>query len=259
MQDFFNTWLDVSKKTKQKKKLWRATEADGQRESALDELPTRVRTHYIKDSEIAIYLELLGYKGAAKAIRLNYPKGPKGRSADIGEILCTEVVEEWCKFEVPIRKLQYKDHREQAMRGEDVIGVRRDNSGRFCLLKGEAKSAQSLSTETVKSARNGLERNSGRPSSHSIIFLARRLFEQGEQKKALGKEILLEAYRKSVSKDRITHCIFAITGSPAKQMLDDDFDNADGTRDQYIIHIQIPDHRTFVEQIYEKIVELALD
>ena len=259
MADFFDNWLDASEESDQKKILWRATEADDQREAALEELSTRARTHYIRDAEIATYLEVLGYDGAAEIIRHNYPEGLTGKSGDLGEILCAEVVEEWCEFEVPIRKLQYKDHREQAMRGEDVIGIRHDDEERLCLLKGEAKSAQSLSTATVESARNGLENNFGRPTSHSMIYLARRLIEQGEPHEALGKEILLEAKSNAVPKNRITHCLFAITGNPAEQMLDDDFNNADGTRDQYIIHIQIPDHGDFVEQVFERIVDLALD
>lgn len=259
MSNFFDTWLDASEETDQRKTLWRATEAGNQRNDALSELVVRTRSHYVKDEEIATFLDTLGYDGAAEVIRTNYPEGPTCRSGDLGEILCAEVIEEWCDFEVPIRKLRYKDHRDQAMRGEDVIGVESAAGGQLRLLKAEAKSAQALSTGTVQSAREGLEANSGRPTAHSLIYLARRLIDMGGAKEELGKKILIEAVSNAVPKSRITHCLFTITGNPAVEMLDDDFANADGTREQYIIHIQIPDHAQFVERIFEGVNNLALD
>ena len=81
----------------------------------------------------------------------------------------------------------------------------------------------------------------------------------GGAKEELGKRILAETVRQAVPKGRITHCLFAITGNPAVEMLDDDFADADGTRDQYIIHVQIPDHANFVEQIFDGVNNLALD
>ena len=259
MRNLFDTWLNASEETDQRKTLWRATEADNQRQNSLSELAVRTRSHYVKDEEIAAFLDTLGYDRAAKVVRTNFPKGPTCRSGDLGEILCAEVVEEWCDFEVPIRKLRYKDHRDQAMRGEDVIGVQIADLSQIRLLKAEAKSAQALSTKTVQSAREGLEANFGRPTSHSLIYVARRLIEIGGAKAELGKKILTEAVSDAVPKGRITHCLFTITGNPAVEMLDDDFANADGTRDQYIIHIQIPDHAKFIEQVFDGVNNLALD
>lgn len=259
MEDLFDTWLEASEETEGRKILWRATEADGKRESVIDELCLRTRSHYSRDEEIAAFLEVLDYDEAADIVRQNYPEGAIGRSGDLGEILCAEVIEEWCEFDVPIRKLRYKDHREQAMRGEDVIGVRHDDGGRLCLLKAEAKSAQALSAATVEAARQGLEKNSGRPTAHSMIFVARRLLEQGQPQEELGREILQEASRNAVPGTRIAHCLFAVTGNAAGEMLDDDFANASGGRDQYTIHLRIPDHAEFVGQVFEKVIDLAFD
>lgn len=259
MKNFFDTWLTASEETDQRKTLWRATEAVSERSNAVSELVIRTRSHYVKDDEVAMFLDTLGYDGAAEIIRTNYPEGPTCRSGDFGEILCAEIIEEWCDFEVPIRKLRYKDHRDQAMRGEDVIGVGETENGQLRLLKAEAKSAQSLSTDTVQSARDGLEANLGRPTPHSLIYLARRLLDMGGEKAELGKRILIETVSQAVPKGHTTHCLFTITGNPAVEMIDDDFANADGTREQYIIHIQIPDHANFIEQVFEGVNNLALD
>lgn len=258
MDNMFDTWLDATEKTDGRKVLWRATEAANKRKEILGELMNRTRSHYVSDTDIATFLDVLNYHEAAEVVRENYPAGATGRSGDLGEILCAEMIEEWCSFNVPIRKLRYKDHRDQAMRGEDVIGIRHDDQGRLCLLKAEAKSAQSLSTATVNEARTGLEASSGRPTSHAMAYVARRLIDQGGDYEALGKEILQESVRRAVPKTRVTHCLFTITGNAAVEMIDDDFAGADGGRDQYIVHIRIPPHGEFVGEVYEGVINLAL-
>ena len=42
-------------------------------------------------------------------------------------------------------------------------------------------------------------------------------------------------------------------------MLDNDFAAADSGRDQYIIQLRIKDHGDFVQNIYEMVVNLAVD
>ena len=259
MEDVLDTWLEASEEIDERKTLWRATEGAAKREVVLGELAMRTRSHYVSDDEIATFLDVLGYPEAAQLIRENYPLGPTGRSADVGEILCAELIEEWCSFDVPIRKLRYKDHREQAMRGEDVIGIRQDDAGRLHLLKAEAKSAQSLSTGTVTEARKGLDANSGRPTSHAMAYVARRLLEQGGDAEKLGKAILIEAVRSAVPTARISHCFFALTGTAAGEMIDQDFKNAEVGRDHFIVHVRIPEHAKFIEELYNEVLNLALD
>ena len=133
----------------------------------------RVLDHYISDEEIAAFVETLGFPKAAENIR-DYllPTEAIARSGDLGEILAAEFVEEQLDFEVPVKKLRDKDHREMPMRGDDVIAVAHDKRKRLTILKGEAKSARKLSEATVAKARERLEENHGRPSAHSLIFIA---------------------------------------------------------------------------------------
>lgn len=260
MDDFFDAWCEATEETDGRKTLWRAAERENSRADVLDELASRARSHYASDADIADFLDALDYAEAADVLRTLYPQGATGRSADLGEILGAEIVEEWCGFDVPIRKLRYKDHREQAMRGEDVIGVRHDDNGRLNLLKGECKSAQALSAATVAAARSGLEANFGRPTAHAMTYFARKLLESvHDEEKELGKEILRESIRAAVPKRRIAHCAFFLTGNPADDMIDDDYSNADGDRTQYVIQIRIPDHADFVAEVYERVTDLALD
>lgn len=101
------------------------------------------------------------------------PQTPKGRSGDLGEILATELVEEEIGLRVPVRRLRYKDGRNMAMRGDDFIGAGYDAAGeKPWLLKGEAKSNKVLGKATVTSARKVLNRDNGRCTPDSLLFVA---------------------------------------------------------------------------------------
>ncbi len=259
MIKLFDTWCEATEEVDGRKTLWRITEDNGTRHKILKHLGEYIQSHYISDQEVATFLEALDLPETAKAIRTLFPETSIGRSGDLGEILATELIEEWCDYDVPIRKLRDKDHRNQAMRGEDVIGVRDNEDGKLELLKAEAKSAQSLSAATVNEARAGLEMNDGRPSPHALIFIARRLLETSDEvKKELGKKLLAEANRRDVPKSRIAHLLFALTGNAAANMIDEDFDKADGGRDQFISHLRIQDHADFIKAAYDAAYDQAI-
>ncbi|MDE0330242.1 MAG: SAVED domain-containing protein [Nitrospinae bacterium] len=241
-----------------KKTLWRLSELKNGREYALEELPVRVLNHYVSDNEIAAFLETLEYPEVAECIRTLMPEEVNGRSGELGEILAAEFVEERLGYEVPVRKLRGKDHREMAMRGEDVIGIAYDNKDRLKLLKGEAKSARKLSRGTIQEARTRLEENHGRPSAYSLIFVARQLIQSEDpEKKVLGGKILKQATNRAIPKRRLAHLLFTLSGNKANKITQDDFHAADGTREQYLVNLRISGHGEFVEAVYDGAYEEA--
>jgi len=117
---------------------------------------------YASPDRIAHILEKLGKSKAAAYVREKLPKGNKPRSGDLGEILATQYIDECTEYDVPIRRLRWKDHREMAMRGDDVIGIGSaevDLPIRF--IKSETKSRLALSTAVVLEARLALNDNGG--------------------------------------------------------------------------------------------------
>ena len=258
MADLYENWCGNEQTVDGSKTLWRLVERDGGREFALGELPGRVRSHYVNDDEIAAFVEALGYAGAAQCIRELFPESAIGRSGDLGEILAGEFVEERLGYELPVRRLRGKDHREMAMRGEDVIGAAFDELGRLKLLKGEAKSARGLSRATVEEARTRLEEHHGRPSAHFLIFIGRQLvMSEDPDVKELGGAILKQATNRAIPKSRLAHLLFTLSGNPAAGIIQDDFDAADGTREQHSANLRIPDHGEFVEVVYDGAYEEA--
>ena len=253
MINLYRQWCCGKLNRDGRKTLWRLAEREGGRDEVLKDLSDRVLDHYISDEDIAAFVETLGFPKAAENIRDYLPTTAIGKSGDLGEILAAEFVEEQLDFEVPVKRLRYKDHREMPMRGDDVIAVAHDKRKRLTILKGEAKSARRLSGATVVEARERLEKDYGRPSAHSLIFIARKLIQSGDpERKKLGKHILREAADKAVPKGRLAHLLFTLCGNRVKDIIRDDFDTADGERKQYSVNLRVEDHRGFVNAVYEE-------
>ena len=256
MVSLYSTWCDSRSSVDGTKTLWLLTETERGRALALEELPRRVLDHFVSLEEIAEFVAALGYPKAAKCIGELLPEGAIGRSADLGEILAVEFVEELLDYTVPIRRLRYKDHRDMPMRGEDVIGVARGDEDQLELLKGEAKSARSLSQGTVESARAKLEADHGRPSAQGLMFVARQLIgSEDPDRKELGREILQAAGDQEISEDRLAHLLFTLSGNAVEDVLSADLDGADGKHAQFSANVRIRGHGDFVAAVYDGVSE----
>lgn len=100
---------------------------------------------YAFPTRIANILESLGKPAAATYLKSKLPTGRKARSGDLGEIIGTHYATGDLGY-AAVSRLRWKDHREMAMRGDDIIGVRLPETGPVQFLKGEAKSLASLDT-----------------------------------------------------------------------------------------------------------------
>lgn len=260
MPNLFSDWCNCEIEEDGLKELIRYTECDDGRDAALEELPHRIRDHYLSQEELADAIEDLGLANAAAAVRELLPTSVNIRSGDLGEILAVEACEEELDYRIPIRRLRYKDHRNMSMRGDDLIGVDIDDNHRLLLLKGESKSRQALAAVTIAEAREALESDHGRPSAHSLMFVARVLIREGDDEdQSMGKRLRQEAVQRAVPKERIGHLLFTLSGNPADQPIADDFDSADGSRPQYIVNVRIRDHGEFIEEMFERAEELGDD
>jgi hypothetical protein len=84
-----------------------------------------VPDHCASVEHIARILERFGKTVAAAHIHEKLPDTKPIRSGDLGEILATEYNAEQTSYRVPIKRLRWKDHRNMAMRGDDVISIER--------------------------------------------------------------------------------------------------------------------------------------
>lgn len=256
----YKRWCDATRvKVGERKFYWTYIEKAGGRDNIQDDLAQTIRSHYDKLERIAEDVERLGYKAAATILNEAMPQTPKARSGDLGEILATELVEEEINLRVPVRRLRFKDGREMALRGDDFIGAGYDSEGeKLWLLKGEAKSKKVLNKDTITEAREVLNRDSGRCTPVSLLFVANRLLESNDSDdNALGRSLRDEVGQKSLSADRIDHMIFTISGNGPHASLRENLEAAGTNRDQYVVNIHVEDHQKFIADMYQEAEDLG--
>ena len=256
----YEKWCDATKQKDKRKHYWTYVEKDGGRDEIRDDLTETIRSHYDRLERIAEDVKRLGYEVAGEILSAAMPQTTRGRSGDLGEILATELVEEEIGLRVPVRRLRYKDGRNMAMRGDDFIGAGYGAGDKLWLLKGEAKSNKVLGKATVTSARKVLDRDNGRCTPDSLLFVANRLLESDDlDDNVLGRSLRDEVGLKSLRADRIDHMLFTVSGNGPHASLKVDLDAAGTNRDQYVVNVHVEDHQDFIAAMYLEAEDLGND
>lgn len=213
----------------------------------MDEIRSLVRSHYVDPSVTAKRMADLGAPKTAEILREHLPTTKRSRSGDLGEVLAIEVAEHTLNFNVPIRRLRWKDGRDMALRGDDIIGIRYDAMGKLEFLKGESKSREALTASVLDEAGLALERNRGRPTRHSVIFVADRLRELGNDLLATELE---EAALDSFSGRPVEHLLFALTGGSPRNLLNAHLTACAKKRRRHAVGVRIADHAAFIDSLF---------
>jgi len=246
--DVFRRWLKPRRKAVGKHLLSLFTEQGSQRANLIENLREVVRCHYVASDTTAKRLTELGAPETAKLLREHLPSTKKARSGDLGEILATELAELQLGYQVPVGRLRWKDGRDMALRGDDIVAVKRVQKEKLHFLKGESKSRLALTTTVINDAAGALDRDRGRPNRHSVIFVAERLREQGDDN--LAKE-LEEAVLESFRAHRVEHLLFALTGNDTETLLSEHLKACvKKKRRRYAMSVRIKDHDKFIENLF---------
>jgi hypothetical protein len=243
-QPFFNQWMDRSQPEsavtelvvlKEKKEVDEAVEA-AVRQAALDHL---------------VGLEILerigGYPEATAFIRNKIPSDRRVRSGDLGEILASEYIDQCTDFEVPIKRLRWKDDRNTTMRGNDVLGI--CHSSKCRLLKAESKSRARLSASVVDEAISGLQQHSGRPNPSSLAFISARLRESGDDKKA---ELFEKIQSGKLKPDGIEHLVFTFSGNDPTEHLRKHIADRKSPK-RHLVGCRVEKHQEFIKRTFESL------
>jgi Cap4 SAVED domain len=255
----FDKWCTSTEDGTNRKRLWKLSERPNGRNAVRVELGQRVRAHYDRLDRIADDVAALGYAGAAEILREILPRTKKARSGDLGEILASELVEERMDFNIPVRRMRYKDGREVPLRGDDFIGVGHDDEDRLRLLKGEAKSRRALGKTTITEARAALNRDDGRCTPSSLLFVANQLLERDGDDAELGRAIRNEVALRGLQPNRIDHVLFTMSGNAPPGALQEDLDAAGPGRNHTVVNLRIEDHQEFIGETYQEAGHLGND
>ena len=225
------------------------TEKVDARDVILPELVSALHDHYDARARFLERAARLGYDRAVEVIRQRLPTTAIARSGDLGEILATEYVNSSLPFVIPINRLQWKDGRNTAMRGDDLIGFRLKADGKLdALLKGESKSRIGLYDNAMAEAVTKLREYDGRPSPHTLMYLVDRLKELDQTAAAE----VLEDYALLGGTFPITHFIFTLSGNAPQATIQTALTGTyiPGILRQ-VVGLIIVDHKDFIEAIFE--------
>jgi hypothetical protein len=247
----YEEWCDCEvKDIANGRRLHVLKEINGARPKAHGRIVKAVLSHYEDPTFLADRIERLGFKKAAKVLKRILPKTKTARSGDVGEILATEVVPAILPdFEIPIKRLRWKDGRESPLRGEDLIGIAHERR-RVRFLKGESKSRAALTPSVVAEARKALKANNGSPSQHTMAFVMHRLFETGREELGLIFEDHLVL--KTIAAADLVHLLFGLSGNDASLALQSDLKEYSGKIEQHSVNFRIEDHQDFIASVYKE-------
>lgn len=228
-------------------------EADGTKLSAaVADVAAIVPGHYTAANRVAHILDKLGKTEVAEYVATKLPTGLQSRSGDIGEILASSWVSEFTDYKIGVLKLRWKDHREMAMRGDDILAVCLDPDVEVRFLKGEVKSRANLRKKTVDEARKALLSSHGRPSPHALAFVSDRLFEDGETE--LSDLIDKYQLKERIETEQLSHLMFMFTGNNPRNLMTADLEAYKGRIPQYAVGLRVTEHQAFIKQIFEKVI-----
>ncbi|HIF9335314.1 TPA: Hachiman antiphage defense system protein HamA [Photobacterium damselae] len=225
-------------------------EFDNLKNVLIDVLPD----YYVDPLSISRTLVRLGKTAAAQKLLTKIPEVRKIRSGDIGEVLASDYIEESTDFTVPIRKLRWRDHRNMAMRGDDVIGIFVDQQQQAIkFLKAEAKANKALSRKVLQEARAELDLDDGFPAPHALEFVSERLRETGNQ--ALSDLIEKVQLVDGIRANQVEHLLFTFTASNPATLQKESFDNYDGNIKQTSVGFRVTEHQELIAGVYQGVID----
>ena len=253
----FNTWCNEVNLIVGPHSLNVITAAPANLATGIQATAAIVPNHYAAEEHISRALARLGKSEAAALIQGKLPTTKQIRSGDLGEIYATEWIDANSGgYRAPIKRLRWKDHRNMAMRGDDVIGLFMDpQTQNLHFLKTESKSRAVLSAQVLTEARTGLDKDGGLPSAHALSFISARLLELGEV--PLADAIDDALLKHGIAVQSVRHLLFTFSGNAPDALLTASLQAYPGTITQWGIGLHVDGHAAFVGAIYDRVIANA--
>lgn len=205
--------------------------------------------HFLPPSRLAEMFTRLQRHEVAELIRNRLPESAQLKSGDLGEVLCTAFVRETTPFKLGIKRLQFKDHRNMSMRGDDILGFNLNPvTEKLTVLKAESKSNAAMPAATVTKAREALSGYGELPSPHSMGFVADRLLDPAD--KPLRHAIDDAQLKKSLKPGDVTHMLFAFSGNDTTTLLQSNLSAYTGGATQHYVGLRVTEHQSFIKAVF---------
>ena len=252
----FNNWCKSANAAVGNHRLCLLTGKPTKLATGIEATAAVVPGHYAAAEQVSRALACLGKSAAAALIQGKLPTTKGIRSGDLGEIYATEWIDAHSGYFTPVKRLRWKDHRNMAMRGDDVIAILREpQSQRLRFLKTEAKSRDRLTAHVLADARTGLDKEGGLPSAHALSFISARLFELGDL--PLADAINDALLKHGIPTQNVHHLLFTFSGSVPDALLTASLQDYQGAIPQWAVGLRVEGHAEFVDAVYERVIANA--
>jgi hypothetical protein len=254
----FVTWCDVEEIDVDDDSMCKLCSRPADLLHGTDAVAALVPPHYASEEHIARVLTNLGKPAAAQYVRNKLPTTKNIRSGDLGEILATEYIDGHTAYSAVVKRLRWKDHRNMAMRGDDVIGIGLTPAPqRLLFLKAESKSRVQMTAAVIQEAREALDRDQGLPSPHALSFLSDRLLESGQAD--VADRIDQAQLQRGIAQDDVEHLLFIFSGNDGSNHVQSAIGNYPGPIRQLGVALRVPGHGAFVAGVYDLVIANAND
>lgn len=245
----FAKWCVETEEPVPKHKLRRLAVDASKQAGAIGAVAKAVPSYYAHPKRIADLLKKLGKPAAAAYVEQKLPTQASIRSGDLGEILCNAYVHEVTPFNLGIKRLRWKDHRNMSMRGEDVLAFSLNpEGGALKILKAEVKSRAGMRTAVIDEARAALSANNGLPSPHALAFVADRSNEAGDT--ALGDALDRAQLRDGIRPSQVSHMLFTFSGNDPLKLLKTNLQAYAGPVPQHYVGLRVEGHQDFIKAVF---------
>ena len=253
----FNDWCRFANEAVGNHDLCLLTGESAKLATAIEATAAVVPGHYAAEEQVSRALTRLGKSAAAALIQGKLPTTKGIRSGDLGEIYATEWIDAHSGgYFAPVKRLRWKDHRNMAMRGDDVIAILLDpQSQRLRFLKTEAKSRVRLTAQVLADARTGLNKDGGLPSAHALSFISARLYELGYL--PLADAIDEALLKHGIPTQNVHHLLFTFSGNVPDALLTASLQAYEGGITQWGVGLRVEGHAEFVGAVYERVIANA--
>lgn len=242
-------WCAESEETLAEHKLRQMAVNAATQTQAADAIAKAIPDYYTDPQRVASLLKKLGKPAAAAHVEQKLPTQPSIRSGDLGEILCNAYVHEATPFNLGIKRLRWKDHRNMSMRGEDVLAFALGpKSSSLKILKAEVKSRAAMGTTVIDEARAALSANNELPSPHALAFVADRLHQIGDT--GLGDALDKAQLKDGIRPSQVSHMLFAFSGNNPVKLLKTNLQAYSGSVPQYYVGVYVQGHQDFIRAVF---------
>lgn len=245
-------WCAQSAPLLQKHSLQLLTADPGRHGHAVSVVAKVIPDHYVAPQRVADLLTRLGRGAVAAYVAEKLPTGKSIKSGDLGEVLCSTYVYENTTFKLSVKRLRRKDHRNMAMRGEDLLAFELQAGTPLKVLKAESKSRATMSSAVLKGARESLSAFGELPSPHAMSFVADMLNDEGD--KPLRDAIDDAQLKTGLKQSQVTHMLFSLSGNDATTLLTNNLTSYGGPVAQLYVGVRVADHQKFIGDVFDAVV-----